>query len=118
MRREDVDAELLDFASVAARGGSGAILSRESDDLDVNLVRFVAGAGVAPHVNREVDVLIVAVAGEGVVSVGADEFSLVSGTALLVPKNTERAITSSEEGEFVYLTIHRRRARLMPKPRG
>ncbi len=117
MRRETSRAELLDLDSSASLGGSGAILSRESDDLDVNLVRFSDGSGVAAHRNREVDVLIVAIAGEGIVSVEDEEFALGSGMALLIPKRTVRAIRSCEAGDFVYLSIHRRRARLMPTRR-
>ena len=108
------DVELLDLLDAAANGGSGAILSRETEDLDLNLVRFANGAGVASHVNREVDVLLVAVSGVGTVSVGGERFSLESGTALLIPKDTVRAIESPASGEFVYLSIHRRRAGLLP----
>lgn len=118
MNRERPIVEVLDLEAAAASGGSGAILNRESEDLDVNLVRFAGGSGVAPHLNREVDVLIVAVAGEGAVSVEGEEFSLEPGKALLIPKKTERAIRSAESGEFIYLSIHRRRARLMPARRG
>jgi mannose-6-phosphate isomerase-like protein (cupin superfamily) len=109
-------AELLDLTA-SELTGSGAILSRESDDLDLNLVRFAGGAGVQTHVNREVDVLLVAVAGNGVVTVNGEEFALAPGQALLIPKQTERAIRSSSEGEFRYLSIHRRRARLQPTRR-
>lgn len=117
VRRESSRAELLDLVSSAGLGGSGAILSHESDDLDVNLVRFSDGLGVAAHRNQEVDVLIVAIAGEGVISVEQEEFTLGTGMALLIPKNTVRAIRSCEAGDFVYLSIHRRRAKLMPTRR-
>jgi len=109
--------ELLDLAAAVAAGGSGAILARETEDLDLNLVRFSAGGGVGAHVNREVDVVLVALAGSGVVRIDADEVTVEAGSALLIPKNTERAIRSQDDGEFAYLTVHRRRARLMPGPR-
>ncbi len=109
--------EVLDFASAIALGGSGAILSRESQDLDVNLVRFERGAGVAAHTNPEVDVLVVAIAGEGLIEIGAQSIRLSSGQAVLVPRQTQRSIRSLGDGEFVYLTVHRRRARLMPTRR-
>jgi len=109
--------EILDLSAVIAAGGSGAILGRESEDLDLNLVRFADGGGVSAHVNREVDVVILGLAGSGVVRVGSQELRLSAGNAVVIPKNLERAIQSDDPGEFAYLTIHRRRARLMPGPR-
>jgi mannose-6-phosphate isomerase-like protein (cupin superfamily) len=109
--------ELLDLAAAIAAGGSGAILARESEDLDLNLVRFAAGAGVGAHVNREVDVVLIALAGSGIVRIDEDEVPVAAGNALLIPKNSERAIRSRDDGEFAYLSVHRRRARLMPGPR-
>jgi len=111
------DFELLDLAAAIAAGGSGAILARETEDLDLNLVRFAGGGGVGAHVNREVDVVLVALAGAGVVRIDEDEVQVAAGNVLLIPKNTERAIRSQDDGEFAYLTVHRRRARLMPGPR-
>jgi len=110
-----IAAQLLDLLGVAGQGGRGAVLRRETEDLDVNLVRFSDGAGVAAHVNREVDVLLVPVSGTGTVTVGDDQFTLDPGKALLIPKNTVRAISSPTVGEFVYLSVHRRRAGLLPR---
>jgi mannose-6-phosphate isomerase-like protein (cupin superfamily) len=109
--------ELLDLIATIGAGGSGAILGRETEDLDLNLVRFADGGGVGAHVNREVDVVLVALSGAGIVRIGDEEVPLVAGNALLIPKNTERSIRSQDDGEFAYLTVHRRRARLMPGPR-
>ena len=111
------EVELLDLSALIAAGGTGAILGRESEDLDLNLVRFAAGGGVGAHVNREVDVVVIALAGSGVVRIEGQELRLSAGNAVVIPKNVERAIQSTEQGEFAYLTVHRRRARLMPGPR-
>ena len=108
--------ELLDFTS-AGTAGSGAVLSRETQDLDLNLVRFADGAGVAAHVNREVDVLVIGVAGRGEVEIDSETFDVAAGQGLLIPKGAERAIRSFPESAFVYLTVHRRRRGLMPTPR-
>ncbi len=108
-------AEVLHLRERIAEGGSGAILSRETEDLDVNLVRFERGAGVGRHVNREVDVLLVVVEGSGVATVGDAEYRLGAGDALVVPKGVERAIRSDEEGVLAYLSVHRRRRRLWPE---
>ena len=109
--------EVLDLTAAAAIEGSGAILSRESDDLDLNLVRFGAGGGVAAHVNHEVDVLVVALDGSGEITVNGESCSLSPGKALVIPKGTERVIRNMGEEAFVYLSIHRRRRGLMPSPR-
>lgn len=109
--------ELLDLAATIAAGGSGAILGRETEDLDLNLVRFADGGGVGAHINREVDVVLVALSGSGIVRIDNEDVPIVAGNALIIPKNTERAIRSQNDGEFAYLTVHRRRARLMPGPR-
>ena len=108
--------EILDLSAAIAAGGSGAILGRESMDLDLNLVRFADGGGVGAHVNREVDVVILALAGSGVVRVSGQVLRLTAGNAVVIPKNLERSIQSDDDGEFAYLTVHRRRARLMPGP--
>ena len=118
MREKRDGPEVLDLFAAAMAGGSGAILIRESDDLDLNLVRFAAGAGVAPHLNREVDVLMVVMVGSGTVTVENEAVTLSAGKAVLIPKGVERAIRSAEEDELVYLTVHRRRRGLMPARRG
>jgi len=115
-REPEQPIELLNLHAAIAAGGSGAILGRESQDLDLNLVRFANGAGVGAHVNREVDVVVIALAGSGVVRIGSQELHLAVGQAVVIPKNVERAIRSDDHGEFAYLTVHRRRARLMPGP--
>ena len=104
----------VDVAAVtAADGAQGALWSRETADLDVNVVAFPAGAGVADHVNGEVDVLVVVVAGEGRAVVGGDVHPLVPGVALVIPKGAPRSIHCTT-GRLVYLTCHRRRAGLTP----
>ena len=96
-----------------ADSGRGTLWSRESGDLDVNLVAFPAGAGVGAHVNAEVDVLLVVVSGAGQAHVDGQVVHLAAGTALLIPKGATRAIRCTR-GRLVYLTCHRRRGRLRP----
>jgi quercetin dioxygenase-like cupin family protein len=83
----------------------------ESGDLNANLVRFDAGGGVEEHVNDEVDVLFVGVAGSGTVRVDGEEHALSAGTLVFVPKGAGRSTGASSDG-FAYLTIHRRRGPL------
>ena len=87
--------------------------SLASADLNVNMLRFTGDGGIEAHVNREVDVLIVALDGEGVLTVDGAETRLAAGDAVIVPKGTERAIRSNGD-RFAYLTCHGQRRGLMP----
>jgi quercetin dioxygenase-like cupin family protein len=87
--------------------------SAQSEDLNTNLVVLTPGAAVEPHVNREVDVLIVGIDGAGIVIVDGDEQSVRAGEVILIPKGRARATRAGAE-RFAYLTCHRRRAGLWP----
>jgi quercetin dioxygenase-like cupin family protein len=88
----------------------------QSADLNVNLLVWDANGGVVEHVNSEVDVLLVGIAGEGLVEVDGTAHPLRAGQALIIPKGVRRAIRSTG-GRFAYLTCHRRRAGLWPHRR-
>jgi mannose-6-phosphate isomerase-like protein (cupin superfamily) len=85
----------------------------QSADLNVNLLVWAAEEGVVEHVNSEVDVLLVAIAGDGLVEVDGTAHPLRAGQAIIIPKEARRAIRSTG-GRFAYLTCHRRRAGLWP----
>jgi quercetin dioxygenase-like cupin family protein len=108
---------VLDLAEVArsstARGPAETL---RSNDLDVNVLVFGVGEGVAEHANTDVDVLIVGIAGEGIVAVDGQSHALRRGRAVLVPKGTRRGTRATTEG-FAYLTCHRRRGGLRPTTR-
>jgi mannose-6-phosphate isomerase-like protein (cupin superfamily) len=87
----------------------------QSTDLNVNLLVWDADEGVVEHVNSEVDVLLVGIAGDGLVEVDGMAHPLRSGQAIIIPKGVRRAIHSTG-GRFAYLTCHRRRAGLWPHP--
>lgn len=94
---------------LAASGNRGVIWSLQgSGDLNANLVRFDAGGGVGEHVNEEVDVLFVGVAGSGLVRVDGEEHPLSAGTLVFAPRGVGRSTQAVGEG-FAYLTVHRRR---------
>ena len=103
--------DLTELAKTAP--GRGPIWTQQTDDLNVNLLRFSRGEGVAEHVNSEVDVLLMGVYGSGVVTINGNGNSLAAGQALIIPKGTVRSIIATDEF-FSYLTCHRRRAGLMP----
>jgi quercetin dioxygenase-like cupin family protein len=108
------DAAVIDLQDLARRhGGMTALWARRSADLHVNLLTFATGTGVAEHVNAELDVLLVGVAGDGEVAIDGTTHILRPGRAILIPKNARRAIHSTE-GPFSYLSCHRRRAMLWP----
>ncbi len=111
------EAQILDLADIVTQARDAGIIgpawSFASADLNVNLVRFQVGDGVAAHVNTEVDVLGIVVTGEGIVEIGEREERVRAGQLFFVPKGTRRA-TRAVSDDFAYLTCHRRRAGLMP----
>jgi quercetin dioxygenase-like cupin family protein len=109
------DSTVVNLASIAsAAEGQGALWTRVSDDLNVNLLSFPEGEGVEEHVNTEVDVLIIGVAGVGIITVDGESHSMREGHLLLVPKGARRS-TRALSDRFAYLTTHRRRSGLWPK---
>jgi mannose-6-phosphate isomerase-like protein (cupin superfamily) len=107
------DAVVVDLAAVAAAGSHGPAWTNRSDDLDVNLLVFAEGEGVAEHVNDQVDVLLIGMTGNGVVTIDGRQHELGAGTAVVVPKGASRGTRSLTE-RFAYLTCHRRRPGLIP----
>jgi quercetin dioxygenase-like cupin family protein len=106
----------VDVAAIAARSDEAVPWSTRSADLNVNLLAFRHGDGVASHVNAEVDVLLVGIAGEGEVVVGETTYPLVPGRVVLIPKGQARSIRAVSE-QLSYLSCHRTRPGLMPVPR-
>jgi quercetin dioxygenase-like cupin family protein len=103
-----VSTDLSELAA-AAGGRAGVIWALErSGDLNANLVRFDAGRGIKEHVNDEVDVLIVGVAGSGFVRVDGEDHVLSVGTLVFVPRGARRSTGASSDG-LAYLTVHRQR---------
>jgi quercetin dioxygenase-like cupin family protein len=101
----------MDLNELAAAAGerAGVIWTLEgSGDLNANLVRFDRGGGVGEHLNDEVDVLFLGVAGSGIVRVGGEEHPLSAGRLVFVPRGVGRSTVALFDG-FAYLTVHRRR---------
>lgn len=112
---EDRVTDLAAVARAAAeRGGVGALWSLVTPELNLNVVRFAAGDGVAEHTNTEVDVVAVVLSGAGTVTIDGREEQVGAGHLFYMPKGSRRAIQAGE-GELVYLTCHRRRMGLMPR---
>src|SRR5581483_6860772 len=103
--------DLYDLLAAGPR--AGIVWSGAGEDLNVNLLHFDRGAGVARHTNAEVEVLLFVLAGEGILELEGEPRPLSAGQLCLIPKGVERAIRSAG-GPFSYLTCHRRRAGLWP----
>ena len=105
---------VVDLAALAQeRTIRQPVWAYQSADLNVNLLVWGADEGVVEHVNSEVDVLFVGIAGDGLVEVDGTAHALRAGQAVIIPKGARRAIRSTG-GRFAYLTCHRRRAGLWP----
>lgn len=112
-----VPAQVIDLAALATQASAddraGAVWSLASIDLNLNLLHFAAGDGVEAHINREVDVIGLVIAGEGILELEDHQERLRPGLLFFIPKGAGRAIRSSS-ADFAYLSCHRRRAGLMP----
>jgi quercetin dioxygenase-like cupin family protein len=106
---------MVDLAALTrAATMPGAIWTRQSEDLDINLLVFASGQGVAEHVNAEVDLLLVGIIGAGAVTVDGTRQFLSAGHAIVIPKGTSRGIQGMSD-PFAYLSCHRRRGGLQPR---
>ncbi|MFD0279494.1 cupin domain-containing protein [Kitasatospora sp. NPDC127111] len=109
---------LDDLLREAAADQAGALwrLTGAERQLDANVVRLRAGASVADHVEPELDVLVLGIAGEGTLRCGDTTHALRPGALRLLPRGATRAVAAGPEG-VVYLTVHRRRPGLAIRPR-
>jgi mannose-6-phosphate isomerase-like protein (cupin superfamily) len=104
-----------DLAALArAATAPGSTWTHQSEDLNVNLLVFAAGEGVAEHVNTEVDVLLVGIVGAGAITVDGTCQILRAEQALLIPKGASRSIRSMSD-PFSYISCHCRRGGLWPR---
>jgi quercetin dioxygenase-like cupin family protein len=106
---------ILDAPRIAAEAANRLAASLNSSDLNVNLLVLDPPETIAEHVNSEVDVLIVGIAGQGEITVDDEPFALIAGQAMVIAKGARRAICPITD-RFAYLTCHRTRAGLWPKP--
>ena len=93
---------------------SGPQWGEASDELNVTALSWENGKGVQAHVNDELDVCIIVIAGEGEATINDENCALRPGVAIVIPKGSTRSISSSSP-RLTYYSIHRRRPGLMPK---
>jgi quercetin dioxygenase-like cupin family protein len=91
----------------------------EPSQLNANLVRLGPGASIGEHVNGEVDVVVVVLAGAGRVVVDGRSGTLRPDVVAHLPRGTRRRIDADDGGVgLAYLTVHVRRGPLTPgRPR-
>ena len=90
--------------------GTGPLWGLASGDLNATLLAWPAGQSVAEH-TAELDVLVIVLGGDGVVTIDQRAHTVSAGSALLIEKGRTRAICAGADG-IRYLTVHRRRAPL------
>jgi quercetin dioxygenase-like cupin family protein len=101
---------VVNLLTVDVDGSDGAVWSlARGGDLDANLVHLGPSGVIGAHVNEEVDVLVVGIAGLGSVSIDSVHHELQPGTVVAVPKRSDRAIAAAPDSDVVYLTVHRAR---------
>lgn len=79
-----------------------------SADLNVNLVRLDADHHIETHVNHDLDVVVIVIAGTGTIAIDDVSSPLYPNVIADVPKGTARRIEAGPGG-LGYFTIHRRR---------
>lgn len=100
----------VDLQPMLAASGDGVHWTLPGEgDLNANLVRLEPGHSVGEHVNDEVDVLVVVLAGGGVAVVDGEALELERHRAVLLPVRASRSIEAGADG-IAYLTVHRRRS--------
>ena len=96
------DDRVVDLEMAAGRG---AVWAAAGFDLNVTLVAWPPGEGVEEHVNLEREVLVVALAGEGVLRLDGEDLPLRAPALALVPRGRARAVRAGLGG-LRYLSVH------------
>ena len=110
-----VNEQGVDLAALArAATAPGSAWTHQSEDLNVNVLVFASGDGVAEHINTEVDVLLVGIAGAGAITIDGTCQILRAEQALVIPKGANCSIRSMSD-PFAYLACHCRRGGLWPR---
>jgi quercetin dioxygenase-like cupin family protein len=108
---------LGDAAAVVAGSApdaAGAVwkLQMPERDLDANIIRLPAGAGIDAHAGPDLDVLLVVLDGGGQLGTELGPVELRAGALVWLPRRSRRQFTAGPGG-LAYLTVHQRRAALV-----
>lgn len=92
--------------------GTGSMIAwrlrEQARQLDANLVRLAPGEHIGSHIERDLDVLVLIVTGEGVLHTEDGDQPLRSGSLAWLPSGASRGFTADQHG-LDYLTVHTRR---------
>ncbi|MGW6918083.1 hypothetical protein ACWGB8_30360 [Kitasatospora sp. NPDC054939] len=109
---------LDDLLREVADDAAGALWRLTGDDrqLDANVVRLRPHATVPDHVEPDLDVLVLGLAGDATLRCAGTAHDLRAGVLRLLPRGAARGVSAGPDGA-VYLTAHRRRPGLAIRPR-
>ena len=111
---------LGDFEALAGHlpEARGALwkLAEPGRQLDANLVHLPPGQHVGTHAEPDLDVLLLVVAGDGIIGTTGHTLQLAKGTILWLPHGSSRSLAAGDDG-MSYLTVHRRRPGMRIKSR-
>lgn len=104
---------LCDTAALAAAvddASAGALwrLAESGRQLDANVVRLPPGQQVGTHREPELDVLLLVLAGTGILTAPDGPHALTAGALTWLPHGSTRSLAAGPDG-LSYLTVHRRR---------
>lgn len=88
--------------------GARWTLAEPGRQLDANLIHLPAGQRVDTHTEPDLDVVLIVIAGGGIVGSPDGDQVLADGNIVWLPRSTTRNITAGKNG-LSYLTVHRRR---------
>jgi quercetin dioxygenase-like cupin family protein len=85
-------------------------LAESGRQLDANVVRLAPGDRITAHTETRLDVMVLVVAGGGVLGAGPTEEPqpLTEGALAWLPHGASRSISAGEAG-LTYVTVHQRR---------
>ena len=106
----EVRLSVVDLAeSIAAAAGNGVQWSlSDPSQLNANVVHLEPGASIGEHVADDVDVIVIVLAGSGIVSAGDRQIELGAHHLVHLPAGLPRGTRAGQSG-LTYLTVHRRR---------
>ncbi|MFJ9417157.1 cupin domain-containing protein [Streptomyces sp. NPDC101227] len=111
---------LCDTTSLAAAASApaGALwrLTEPGRQLDANLVRIPPEGRIDTHTERDLDVLLLVVTGNGTLGTARNPQPLAPGSLVWLPHGAARSLTAGKDG-MSYLTVHRRRPGMQIHPR-
>jgi len=109
--RKAMAEERTEIVDLMAGDGRGPLWGEATGDLNLTLLSWPKGQGPSEHVNGELDVAYVIVAGSGTLVVDDAECDVQAGQAIIVPRGARRGIEAGPDG-IRYLSVHRRRGGL------